>query len=268
LTAFFTTIIRRYLWPEIDEHPPLAQMAVATSLLAATYSFPLAVLGLIWLALETKFSIVTDHWQLFLVLLGMTAITNVLVFFMAANIGNISGGASFSGSLSIIMIWTALLLLGPSGLWIAVIVVVGRRLQQYASRNFQNWREIPTRLQLLRLLAESLVEITVVNISAYYVYRTLGGEIPFGDFSLRPFGIALIAVLVRFLLAEALSIPYLFYVSRAIKALGAESSGDIWCLACWRCYSVCRFNPSRFYQQGFTALVAGGHFCFSAPPLS
>lgn len=210
----FTTVILRRFFPQFDSQHPLAQMSILADIMSLFYGIPFAIMGLIWLVMSTKWNVFTDNILLFGVLLGLAIVVEGLDFYILADIGNMSGGATFSGSFTVIITWTAALLLGPTGLWIAVF----RLIVDLALRRRQQFTNPFTAIQQTRHLSWSLSDVTLISLIALQLYDQLGGATPFPAFNSSSLLPAVIAITVRFILGELLSIPYVWYLGRHMPA--------------------------------------------------
>ena len=213
MTKFARAILSRF-WPEFDEQHPLAQVSVLGDTMTLLYAIPLSIVGLIWLVLVSKWSVVTDNFGLFVFLLLMAIVIEELDFYFLADIGNMSGGATFSGSFTVIITWTAALLLGPAGLWIAVF----RLIIDLALRRRRQFNHIFSGIQQIRHFSISMADTTIISLIALQAYAWLGGEIPFPAFNSTSLWPAIVAISIRFIVGDFLSVPYLWYMGRHMPA--------------------------------------------------
>jgi serine phosphatase RsbU (regulator of sigma subunit) len=219
LTSLLTQIASR-LWDKLPERDELTQIVSLGDLLGILYGLPLSIIGLVWLSLRTDVSLMREEWLLFLTLLIAGIIVEELSFYMIVRLGNVSGGGSFYGSLSGIITWTAAFLLGYTGLWTAVLRNVFSIIKQH-----RHLTEMPLRWQTIRTHSFAMADVTVMSIIGLEVYLALDGEIPLPGFEAWP--VAFAAISVRFILAEALTLPYITYTGYRISSVMGTSIGEI-----------------------------------------
>ncbi len=140
----------------------------------------------------------------------MAVVVEELDFYFLADIGNVAGGATFSGSFTVIITWTAALLLGPTGLWVAII----RLIVDLALRRRAQFKHIFTGIQQARHFSFNMADITVISLIALHIYERMGGEFPFPAFDSHSLLPALAAIFIRFILGDLVSFPYLWYMGR------------------------------------------------------
>lgn len=222
MTNFVAALLRRF-WPELDQQHPLAQISILADTMSLLYGIPLSIIGLIWLVLASEWSVFADNFLLFLFLLVMAIIIEELGFYVLADIGKISGGATFSGSFTVIITWTAALLLGPTGLWVAVF----RLLIDLGLRRRRQFDNFYTGIQQIRHFGWSMSDVTIISLFALHAYGLLSGEIPFPAFDSSSLIPATVAITLRFVLGDLLSAPYLWYMARHMPSDLGTTSRDL-----------------------------------------
>lgn len=227
----------RRIWPELEALPQQRRAIAVGDILGALYAVPLAVAGLIWLAVVSRWEVLLEQWPLTLALLLLLYPFNRLSFFVVAELrpGAISDVAS---SLEAVLIWTAALLLGPVGLWLGVISGVARLVSGWRREQMASGRWTLARNEGL-----SLVETTIACLAGLWMYRALGGWVPFpGLYLPKVIWAGLFATLGRFLLGQLLTLPFLMLMLYLLRWIDP------------------RIKPLHFlrFQSVTTALMASG----------
>jgi len=190
-----------------------SRLVGAGDVLVFVTSAPLAVAGLIWLALESDLSRVWEHWGMFLLLGGLIILFNRLNYFIIIEIRKDRYGSA-DGSLVSAILWSGVFLFGVEVLWLAVLAVIvqfGVTWRRSASKS--------ARWSLLRNLAGDLAVLTLAYLVAVACYLGWGGAIPFPDFSPPMMAAALGALGVHFLVVLLIWAGYLGYSIWVQKAL-------------------------------------------------
>lgn len=220
MTTLLTQIASRF-WKALPEQDELTQIVSLGDLLGMLYGVPLSIIGLTWLSLRTDLSLIREEWLLFVILLITGIIVEELSFYMIVRLGNVSGGGSFYGSLSGIITWTAAFLLGFSGLWTAVL-----RNVYSIIKHRRHLSQMPLRWQIIRTHSFAIADVTLMSIIGLEVYLALNGDLPLPGFEAVPAAFA--AISVRFLLAEALTLPYITYTGYRISSVMGTSIGEVY----------------------------------------
>ena len=120
-------------------------------------------------------------------------IFNRLRFFFITEIRT-GGYANSDGAMDGIAVWAAILLLGPTALWLKVIwniliyfssIYRERTTQSYWNRG--------------RMFSADLSSDLLATLIALAVYKMVGGEIPISDYSIRSIVPAFLAIIVQYI---------------------------------------------------------------------
>jgi serine phosphatase RsbU (regulator of sigma subunit) len=203
--------LAKKLRPELETMNGQQQISSTADVLSLLYLGPLAVLGLIWLYSVSNWNSIREFWYLYL-LIGVILIAfNRLRFFFITEI-RAGGYANSDGTLDGIGVWAAILLLGPTALWLKVILDLGtyfisiireRTTTEYWNRS--------------RLLAADVAADILPTLVALVVYLSVGGSIPIKDFSIESIGPAFFAVIVQFVGIFVVYSGYIAYVLWSLK---------------------------------------------------
>ncbi|MBI5929548.1 MAG: PP2C family protein-serine/threonine phosphatase [Chloroflexi bacterium] len=205
----FLTKISRRLHPNFDSLGTRNIGLLADTLAFLMYT-PLALIGVVWLVLETDKGVIQREWPMLLTLLFFIALAERLDFFLALSMG--TEQVSTQGSLSPIITWSGVLLFGPTVFWLQLIVAVGDYFFEWwrAPRiSFVFWN-------LIRRFLGEAVSCTVAGLLALGAYKGLGGEYPLPSLKAEDFGLGLVAVLIHIGIAQLFDLPYTIYILRQI----------------------------------------------------
>ncbi|MBM3143374.1 MAG: PP2C family protein-serine/threonine phosphatase [Chloroflexi bacterium] len=192
------------------------QIIAVGDIVTFLYALPLALAGLIWLAIETDWSLFQKHpWEL-LLFATLFFIFNHLRFFLIVELRANRYGSS-NGSLAGVILWSGALLFGPTMFWLAVFGAV--------LEFFDNWfatTSLTTRWRQARNLALNLTSGTAVALTAFTLYQYLGGTYPLA--AINPYTIALAFGLLasNFILQLLLWAVYLVYGTWSQRVLAGS----------------------------------------------
>jgi serine phosphatase RsbU (regulator of sigma subunit) len=198
--------IARRMRPELEDASPLRRVVGTANVLGVLYATPLVLGTIIGLIIETDLVLVTHAWQYFLIVAGLYILFERLAFFI---IFEISSGnyANTQSTLSGMVLWSALLLYGPTVLWL-----------QFASEVIElgmQWRKVTTesgRWSLARSFMLNVGAQVLAPLVALRFYQLFGGEIPIGGLMLQNIVPAFAAILVHFVLSILIFSGYLIYL--------------------------------------------------------
>jgi hypothetical protein len=114
----FYTIAKK-LRPELESFSGQRRLGGVADVITLLYSLPLFLAGLAWLAAASDWTRVTQNWGLFGLLAIFTYLFNRFSFFIVTEIRS-GGYANSEGALDGMVLWAAVLLFGPVGLWLDV----------------------------------------------------------------------------------------------------------------------------------------------------
>lgn len=183
--------------------------------IGAVFVAPLALIGLVWLALVTDLGVLRQQWGLFLLLGGISYLIKQFKFYLVANmqIQSGSGYANADGTFEVISRWSAVLILGPGALWMGVLfclVEFAPRLWN-ASTPDQRWNWLRNLFD--NLLVESLLPLISLNL-----YRAWGGAVPLTSMTVWTLAIFLSVLVVQvFLELVLLWMSYASYLVWVLK---------------------------------------------------
>ncbi|MBC8503741.1 MAG: SpoIIE family protein phosphatase [Anaerolineales bacterium] len=205
--------IARQFRSDIDEMQIERQIVAVGDIISFLYALPLAVVGIIWLTTQTDWSLFLDRpWEL-LLLTGLFFVFNYLRFFLIVELRANRYGST-DGSLAGIVLWSGMLLYGPTVFWLAVI---GTLIEFITVR--VNTTSPTAHWSQARNVALNLAGNTIVALTAYTLYQYFGGTFPLSTMSLEMLGMAFGLLLANFILLINLWLPYLVYATWSQRVL-------------------------------------------------
>jgi hypothetical protein len=212
--------IAKRFWPDIETAGELERASGALDLFGILYSVPFAVVGLVWLAAVTDLGLVRSEWPTLLILLAFLFLFKRLRFFFCIETPG-AHTSHFESTFEPMVTWSAVLVFGPTALWLAVLV----DSVAYARR----WRRADSihqqRQETIRNLAQNLVWTTLGSLLALALYQRWGGVFPLPGLMLGAVMPALGATVVHQLLQFLVYAPMLLYVAAGWSSVFSRSSG-------------------------------------------
>ncbi len=196
------------LWPELKSYNEARRMIGTGEVISFLYTLPLASAGLLWLIQLTDLNLMRREWQLFLLMGGLLYLFTRLDYFIIFEIRPERYGSA-KGSLAGMAQWTAVFLLGPSALWLSILIETVRYLF-----NLRTNRSTGIRWDTARNLTHDLANYALAYPAALTLYRRLGGQIPLADLEPRSILLGMAALsthLLAFLLIWLVYLLYGFY---------------------------------------------------------
>lgn len=177
------------------------------------YAFPFALLAAIWLILATDTAVALEHGWLLLVLLLCHFLFDYWDFRIQLEV--IPGlFASAGAAMDVLVIWSAALLLGPTALWLIVVVEWGKYLYRLRQDKTAELRWFH-----LRALVDPLAFELLPGLVGLWLYGRFGGPIPFPGLNSPALLPAIGATLAVFLLPNLLFWPLNRFIARNSAAL-------------------------------------------------
>jgi serine phosphatase RsbU (regulator of sigma subunit) len=197
--------IAKIFRPELETMSIERRLAGIGDVLTILYSSPLALGGLIWLIRVTNLNLIREDLFLLLVFAALILILDHLRFFLIVELGPNRYGSA-DGSLSGVVLWSAILLIGPCALWLGVIGTV------YASiSELRTTTSSAERWNLSRNFILNLAGITLAPLISLYLYQAWGGSYPLSALDPNTILPAFGAVFVNTLLFVLIWVGYLLF---------------------------------------------------------
>lgn len=169
------------------------------------YALSVSLFGLVWLVRITDWTLFVTEWPSLAVIAFAIILFTQLSFFMIIEFRQDRYGSA-DGAFNSMMVWTGVLIFGPTALWL----IIAMRLIEFLWywRSFTN---LATRWDNLRNLTLTLSGFTVPYLLSINYYRGLGGTFPIADLAPRTIWVSLSAIGLNFVLFFIVWLPYLIY---------------------------------------------------------
>jgi serine phosphatase RsbU (regulator of sigma subunit) len=210
--------IAKIFRPELENMSVERRLAGIGDVLSVLYSAPIAIAGLIWLILSTDLNVVQENAILLIIFAILWVVFNQTIFFFIVELGP-NRYASADGSLSGIVLWSAVLLIGPVFLWFAVLWSAFRLVI-----DLRNAPTIASRWDSLRNFSLQITAYTTGLLLSLAFYSRWGGKYPFSGFTFSAILPTLGAMFFYLILMIVLWSGYLAYVSWSQRMIGAGGS--------------------------------------------
>lgn len=217
INRLFLGLARR-LRPEVAGLSGLELVGSLIDLAAAIYFLPFAVGGLVWLTIVTDLGIAREHWIPVLVTLLANLIIRRLGFVLRLEVRR-GVFALATGSFESMVLWSALLLLGPTAIWIGIAAGIIDLLRRRRAATSSRW-------YLVRSLLNDIASNTLSGILALRLYESLDGSIPFPGQNTGLILPVAVATAAWMILPRLMSLPLLLYLRRAPELVGSGSLAD------------------------------------------
>src|SRR4030042_3785149 len=112
--------LAKKLRPDLENMTGQQRMSGTADVLTLLYTLPLSGIGVVWLVRESSWDSVSQNWLLYILMGGLLYLFNRLRFFFITEIRS-GGYANSDGAMDGIVLWAAVLLLGPTALWMKVL---------------------------------------------------------------------------------------------------------------------------------------------------
>jgi len=206
--------IAKTLWPEIETLSGLDYVTGVYNVTGFLYTAPLALAGLGWLIVVTDLALLRAEWPVFCFFLILLFVFERLHFYFFIEItpGTYS---DWQASFTSVIIWSAALIFGPSGLWLAVLhggIYYAHRWWRYPSTD-RRW-------SCARNFGFYLVEVLTSLIALTLYANWASKNAPTGAFPLPGLAFnsllpAFFATFVWWLLPGLIWAPFLAYLERS-----------------------------------------------------
>ena len=216
--------LQRILRPELNDRPDRSRYLLMSDVVGILYSFPLVVLGLIWLSFQTDWRVFSQYWAWLIVVMVTIIIFSRLHFFLmhALRSGHMIGS---DGDFVGVILWASVLIFGHAAIWLFFLWIIVELI--LACRRSVNLDMKWSSLRSASLNAASLLIPALLSLT---VYQYIGGQFPITGLSLQSLAPALVSVFIFALVYFLIWLPFLLYVTWVGKRLLAftNSGGFFW----------------------------------------
>ncbi len=197
--------------PDLESFNGQQRMSATADVFTFFYTLPLAVVGIAWLIGISDWGSIRQHWMVYVMMGVILYVFNRLRFFFITEIRT-GGYANSDGAMDGIAVWAAILILGPTALWLKVIWDVLILLT-----SIYNERTTQTYWNRGRMFLADLASDLLATLIALKVYAWVGGVIPIPDLSISSIIPAFLAIIVQFIGMVLIYSGYIGYVVWSLK---------------------------------------------------
>jgi serine phosphatase RsbU (regulator of sigma subunit) len=215
MNEIFFRIIKIF-WPDLADQSLSRQLVGAGDIFATIYSTILFLMGIIWLFFETDTKIITQEWHILLLLSVIILLFTFLNFFVIIEFREDRYGSS-DGAFNSMAVWMAVLLFGPTALWMIILIQIAQFIiQQRRSQSLSSkWNN-------LRSFSFTLAGFTLPYLIGLEVYENFGGIYPIGSLNIQIIIAAFLGIIVNFIVLILIWTPYFIYVLYTQKKLASK----------------------------------------------
>ncbi len=219
LTNYFRQLTYK-LFPQLNNQPPVYQKQAVMAMTFFFYLVPYFVLGTLWLLFVTEWTLIGEQWGIFLFLLVLTIALDLRQYVLPIVLTE-SVTLPVTTSLSNIISTAALLIFGPTFLW--VVWLNGLLTSIYFG--WQDGRQAGHNpfTVLLNSVVQSSGTNIVILLLATAVYTTTGGQFPFDPAVLAAW---LPAILCLLTISFSPVLIYLVAMIAVIREMGLPMKSD------------------------------------------
>ena len=203
--------LARKLRPDLNSLSGQRRLGGVADVVSLLFSLPLLVVALVWLVRVSDWRVVGQQWPLVLLLGALIILFNRFSFYIITEIRS-GGYANSQGALDGIVLWTALLILGPVAIWLDVLWNLGNFIY-----NWRTTRTVSSAWSRARVLITSTASNALALLVGWRVYLAFGGEIPLRGLVLGQIMPAMAGMLVQFLVTILVHGGYIGYVVWALR---------------------------------------------------
>jgi serine phosphatase RsbU (regulator of sigma subunit) len=197
--------------PELEGYNGQQRMSGTADVLTLIYSLPMVLAGFVWLIMVSDWTSVRQNWQVYIMMAVILFFFNRLRFFFISEI-RAGGYANSDGAMDGIAVWAAILILGPTAIWIKVLwdillfsnsIYKERSTQSYWSRS--------------RMFFADLSSDMLATLVALVVYHLAGGSFPIEGYTIEAIAPAFLAIIVQYICTFFVYSGYIIYVLWSLK---------------------------------------------------
>ncbi len=208
--------ISKLFWPGLEEMPLPQQLVGVGDVITTLYSSFLCLFGFSWLIKETSINLLAEEWPLFIFFIGIILLFTYLNFFVIIEFREDRYGSA-NGSFDSMAVWTAAFLLGPTALWLMIII----QIIQFVLI-LKNLQSTSAKWNNYRALSLTLAGFTLPYLIGLSTYQRLGGKIPIGALNENLLLNALLGILTNFVILILIWAPYFYHVLYTQRQLSTE----------------------------------------------
>ncbi len=208
------------LRPDLGKKKGLERAGMLLDMSSFVGSLPIAIIGIIWLILVTDVQIVRQEWLVLMLILGLMALFNRFTFELRLQITK-TIFSSASGSLMPMISWSAMLIFGPTALWLHLFLSTGETIWQIGNEGNKQYR-----WTLLRSYVQEITLFIFGGLIGLSVYSWLGESYPLTRLEFAFIWKAFVAILVTIIIQLLLIVPFALRVSKAMATFQEDPSSN------------------------------------------
>ncbi len=212
-----TTVASRFealstrLWPELSDAPDTVRQQGGATLAIVLVNLPLVALALVWLVGATDIGVLRAQWPLLAFILVVLVLMKRQEFVIVLEFGK-NSQLPITSSLAGMVEWTAVLMLGPSAIWLLwlgtlLTTVRWKQLAGGGSGRGVIWGPLATMVQ-------EVGPSTLSLLCATWVYQVMGGGYPLAAASAQDWLLAAAATLVKIAATLFWLLPTMLAINR------------------------------------------------------
>lgn len=205
-------------WPGLKEMSLPRKLVGIGDVFTTLYALPIAIAGTIWLYTQSDFSIFIDQWPVLILFTSIITLFTYLNFFMIIEFRHDRYGSA-DGAFNSMALWVTVLILGPTGLWLILFLMLVQFLANLPRVNSPsaNWNN-------MRNFALTASGFTFPYLIGLKVYENLGGVYPIASLNISDVSAAFLGILVNFLVFLLIWLPYFVYALYTQKRLSSSAN--------------------------------------------
>lgn len=207
-----TRLILR-LYPDLVDQDNATFLRTYEYILLSMYLGPFIVVGLVWLAAASDWALIVRRWPALLIillaLLAMSRQTFNLIFALDGE-----SGVTLISSLSNLALWAGILVVGPTILWLPLLVALINR--SWVAWQLYQYNQNPV-WESLSFLAQDLFVDVFAPLVALLVYGLLGGDYPLTAVTFASWGAAFAAMIISAILPGIVLLPPMLHVGGMLQ---------------------------------------------------
>ncbi|GAB4482725.1 MAG: hypothetical protein Kow00124_31770 [Anaerolineae bacterium] len=194
--------LARRLVPQLEEQEPTEQATIIRALVVMTLLAPLAIFALVWLAAQTRLAEIGEKWWLAVIIAVITPVFLRLNFQLTTELHR-GTYITISTTLSALIDWSAVLILGPSIIWVPLAWGLLDHLGAL--------RHGDARVRVISLfnMVYDVNGSVLAPLAALWAYERLGGVYPLPGLSTPHVTPALAATAVLIITQAIIAVPFL-----------------------------------------------------------
>ncbi|VAW37374.1 Serine phosphatase RsbU, regulator of sigma subunit [hydrothermal vent metagenome] len=206
--------------PDLNEKVGIEQAWMLLDMSTLVGALSTAMIAVIWLVLVTDSRIIRQDWTLFVLLLVLMALFSHFTFELRLQITK-TVFSSASGSLMFMVLWSGMLIFGPTALWLQIVLTTGQTIWQWINESNRDYRWV-----LIRSYVQNISLVTLSGLIGLSVYAWIGGIYPLTELAFSSIWKAFVAMLVTIVIQLLLVVPFARRMVRVMDAFQEKTASN------------------------------------------